>query len=113
MSISEDYYYGPKIVQIKRIHNTVANAISHLDFGLVKDNKANWMMFTKCRCHCPIHSTGAESTQDHQKQINMVQQRKYNLSLTEKEIAQAQKNDAVLKKLNKTDNYTTQLVEDT
>ena len=33
--------------------------------------------------------------------------------LTVKEIAQAQKDNAVLKKLSKTDKYSTQLVEDT
>ena len=32
--------YGLKIVHIKGIHNTVADAISRLDFGLVQDEKA-------------------------------------------------------------------------
>ena len=29
--------FGPKIMHIKVIHNTVANAISRLDFGPVQD----------------------------------------------------------------------------
>eukprot|EP00804_Cyclotella_cryptica_P011488 CCRYP_017057-RA/>CCRYP_017057-RA protein AED:0.40 eAED:0.43 QI:0/0/0/0.66/0.5/0.33/3/0/329 len=40
--------YGPEIVYIKGIHNTVADAISRLDFGPTKDVKENWMTFTKC-----------------------------------------------------------------
>ena len=31
--------YGPEIVPIKGIHNTVADAISRLDFGPVQDEK--------------------------------------------------------------------------
>ena len=40
--------YGLENMHIKGIHNTVANAISRLDFGPSKDDKANWMAFTKC-----------------------------------------------------------------
>ena len=40
--------YGPVIVYIKGIHNTVADAISRLDFGPIKGVKENWMTFTKC-----------------------------------------------------------------
>ena len=40
--------YGPEIVYIKGIHNTVVDAISRLDFGPTKDVKENWMTFTKC-----------------------------------------------------------------
>ena len=48
---SDDFYcwklllddFGPKIIHIKGIHNNVADAISRLDFGLVQDEKANWM----------------------------------------------------------------------
>ncbi len=39
--------YGPKIVHIKGIHNTVADAISRLKSGLIQDEKANWMTFKK------------------------------------------------------------------
>ena len=40
--------FGPEIVWIKGVHNTVADAISHLDYGPVKDNNQNWMTLTKC-----------------------------------------------------------------
>ena len=40
--------YGPEIVHIKGIHNTVADALSRLDYGPVKDDKDNWMTFNKC-----------------------------------------------------------------
>jgi hypothetical protein len=40
--------YGPEIVYIKGIHNTVADALLHLDFGTVPDDKENWMIFNKC-----------------------------------------------------------------
>ena len=43
--------FGPKLMHIKGIHNTVANAISRLDFGPVQDEKADWIKFTKCWCH--------------------------------------------------------------
>jgi hypothetical protein len=54
--------FGPEIVHIKGIHNTVAVAISRLDFGLVQDEKANWMTFTKCWCHYTMHVPSEEST---------------------------------------------------
>ena len=109
--------YGPEIVHINGIHNTVADAISRLDFGPVQDEKANWMTFTKCWCHYTMHAPTEESIINHQHQINMVfaNRSKENViyPLTVKEIAQAQEDDLVLKKLSKTDKYSTQLVEDT
>ncbi len=57
--------FGPKIMHIKGIHNTVADAISRLDFGSVKDEKTNWMTFTKCRCHYTMHAPTEESTHTH------------------------------------------------
>jgi hypothetical protein len=40
--------FGPEIVWIKGVHNTVADAISRLDYGPAKDTNQNWMTFTKC-----------------------------------------------------------------
>jgi hypothetical protein len=59
-------------VHIKGIHNTVADAISRLDFGPVKDEKAIWMTFKKCWCHYTMHAPNAESPYDHQEQINIL-----------------------------------------
>eukprot|EP00804_Cyclotella_cryptica_P020838 CCRYP_011449-RA/>CCRYP_011449-RA protein AED:0.36 eAED:0.63 QI:0/0/0/1/0/0.33/3/0/453 len=43
--------YGPTIVYIKGIHNTVANAISQLDYGPVTDDRSTWMTFAQCWCY--------------------------------------------------------------
>ncbi len=37
--------YGPAIMYIKGIHNTVADAISQLDYGPVNDDRSTWMTF--------------------------------------------------------------------
>jgi hypothetical protein len=64
-----------------------------------------------------MHAPTEESTHTHQHQINMAFANCIKEDvihpLMVKEIAQAQNNDAVLKKLSKTDKYSTQLVEDT
>ena len=64
--------YGPEIVHIKGIHNTVADAISRLDFGSVQDEKANWMTFMKCWCHYTMHAPTEESTITHHHHLSMV-----------------------------------------
>jgi hypothetical protein len=103
-------------MHIKGIHNTVADAISQLDIVPVKDDKANWMTFTKCWCHYNMHATSVESTYDHQEQINMVftdlSKEDVIYLLTVKEIAQAHDDDAALKKLSTHDKYSTELVDD-
>ena len=43
LSIEE---FGPKIVWIKSTHNTVADAISQLEYGPIKKHNHNWMTFT-------------------------------------------------------------------
>ena len=81
-------------MHIKGIHNTVANAISRVDFGPVQDEKANWMTFTKCWCHYTMHAPTKESTQKHQHHMSMVfancSKEDVIYPLTVKEIAQAQ-----------------------
>ena len=52
--------YGPTIMYIKRIHDTVADAISLLDFGPVPDDNSTMMTFAQCWCH--YTSSQAEST---------------------------------------------------
>jgi hypothetical protein len=109
--------FGPKIVHIKGIHNTVVNAIFRLDFSPVQDEKANWMTFTKCWCHYTMHAPTEESSHTHQHQINMLfanhSEEDMIYLLRVKEIAHAQEEDAVLKKLSKTDTYSTLLIDDT
>jgi hypothetical protein len=48
--------YGPEIRHIKVIHNTVADAISHLDYGPVHNNRETWMTFTQYWCHYILHT---------------------------------------------------------
>ncbi len=92
-------------MHIKGIHNTVANAIFRLDFGPVQDDKANWMLFTKCWCHYTTHALPEESSTNQQHQINMVfayrSEEDVMYPLTVKEIALAQERDLALKKITK------------
>ena len=104
-------------MHIKGIQNTVADAISRLDFSPVQDDKANWMTFMKRWCYYTMHAPLQECTHTHQHQMNFVfanhSDKDVIYPLTVKEITQAQKDNAVLKKLRKTDKYSTQLMEDT
>ena len=107
--------FGPEIVYIKGIHNTVADAISRLDFGPIQNNKNNWMTFTKCWCHNTTQEESVPNTSAHQDQMNLVfatrSEEDAIYPLTVREIAQAQKLDASLEKLK--DKYSTHLVENT
>ena len=109
--------YVPEIVHIKGIHNTVADAISRLDFGPVKDEKAHWMTLTKGWYHYTRHDPNEGSPYDHQKELNTVftnhSEEILVSPLTVSKIAQAQRDDAFLKKLRPHDKYSTQLVDDT
>jgi len=40
--------YGPTIMYFKSIHNTVAYAISRLDYGPVQEDKSTMMTFAQC-----------------------------------------------------------------
>eukprot|EP00804_Cyclotella_cryptica_P030413 CCRYP_008498-RA/>CCRYP_008498-RA protein AED:0.38 eAED:0.41 QI:0/0/0/1/1/0.5/2/0/381 len=64
--------YGPEIVYIKGIHNTVADAISRLDFGPALDIKENWMTFTKCWCYYTMQSEEDPSPDKHSDLMNFV-----------------------------------------
>ncbi len=64
--------YGPKIIYIKRIHNTVADPISSFDYSHIKDNKENWMKFTKCWCFYTMHSVEDSSPSNYKDLMNFV-----------------------------------------
>eukprot|EP00804_Cyclotella_cryptica_P010649 CCRYP_005464-RA/>CCRYP_005464-RA protein AED:0.15 eAED:0.23 QI:0/0/0/1/0/0/5/0/569 len=100
--------FGPEIVYIKGIHNTVADAISRLDIGPMPSEHENWMTFTKCWCHYTMQEESAIDTSAYQEEMNLVFA---NRSEEDYEIAEAQKLDASLKTLK--DQYLTQLVEST
>ena len=40
--------YGPEIIYIKGIHNTVADLLLRLDYGPLSDDKENWMTLNQC-----------------------------------------------------------------
>ena len=107
--------FGPEIVYIKGIHNTVADAISRLDIGPIPSEHENWMTFTKCWCHYTMQEESAIDTSAYQEEMNLVFANRSKedviYPLTVREIAEAQKLDASLKKLK--DQYSTQLVEST
>ena len=66
--------YGPEIVYIKGIDNTVADAISRLDFTPVSQKqteKQNWMTFSKCWCALE-QDTHTDSTKQHMYSMNHV-----------------------------------------
>eukprot|EP00804_Cyclotella_cryptica_P029199 CCRYP_005341-RE/>CCRYP_005341-RE protein AED:0.39 eAED:0.39 QI:0/0/0/1/0/0/3/0/609 len=104
----EEYY--PTIVYIKGIHNTVADAISRLDYGPVTDDRSTWMTFAQCWCY---HNTSQQeaslaSTQESMNQVVANRNEEDSIyPLTTREIAEAQQQDDSL--LNK--GYSTQLVE--
>ena len=102
--------YGPKIVYIKGIHNTVADAISRLEYDpsinrtSTSDSiqKQNWMTVSKHWC-----SLEKDDTTGHEDQINLVftnhGKEEETYPLTTIEIAEAQKKDRKLKTYFKND----------
>ncbi len=109
--------FGPEIMHIKTIHNAAANAISRLDICPVQDEKANWMRFMKYWCHYTMHAPLQESSITHQHKMNMLfanySEEDVIYPLSVKKIALAHEDNSVLKKLSKTDKYSTHLVEGT
>eukprot|EP00804_Cyclotella_cryptica_P012192 CCRYP_009875-RA/>CCRYP_009875-RA protein AED:0.45 eAED:0.45 QI:0/-1/0/1/-1/1/1/0/172 len=102
--------YGPTIVYIKGIHNTVADAISRLDYGPVPDDRSTWMTFAQCWCYHNTSQPEASlaSTQESMNQVFANRNEEDSIyPLTTREIAEAQQEDESL--LNK--GYSTQLVE--
>jgi hypothetical protein len=106
--------FGPDIVWIKGVHNTVADAISRLDYVPKEDINLNWMTFTKC-WNFYSQKMPTESP-DYQDSLNFAlantQEEESIYPLTITEIAEAQSEDADLKRLVKADKYKKQLVED-
>eukprot|EP00804_Cyclotella_cryptica_P022816 CCRYP_005020-RA/>CCRYP_005020-RA protein AED:0.34 eAED:0.34 QI:0/-1/0/1/-1/1/1/0/304 len=107
--------FGPEVVYIKGIHNTVDDTISCLDIGPIPSEHENWMTFTKCWCHYTMQEESAEDTSAYQEEMNLVfanrSEEDVISPLTVQEIAEAQKLHASLKTLE--DQYSTQLVEST
>ena len=110
--------YGPTIVYIKGIHNTVADAISRLDYGPVQEDKSTMMTFAQCWCHyTSSHDKSASPSADTQESMNLVFANRDDeeaiYPITTREIVEAQKHDPDLDTSTGKGDYTTQLVEKT
>ena len=57
---------------INGIQNTVASAITQLDFGLIPNEQENWMSFTKCSCYFTKQQESVKNTSAHQDQMSLV-----------------------------------------
>eukprot|EP00804_Cyclotella_cryptica_P020531 CCRYP_003381-RA/>CCRYP_003381-RA protein AED:0.33 eAED:0.44 QI:0/0/0/1/0/0/3/0/548 len=102
--------YGPTILYIKGIQNTVADAISRLDYGPVTDDRSTWMTFALCWCYHNMTQpeSSLATTEESMNQVFANQNKEDSIyPLTTREIAEAQQEDESL--LNK--GYSTQLVE--
>jgi hypothetical protein len=103
--------YGPTIVYIKGIHNTVADTISRLDYGPVSDDKSTRMTFAQCWCYHTAmqqHEASAANTKESMNQVFANRNKEDVIyPLTIREIAEAQTEDESLN----TQGYSTQLVE--
>ena len=111
--------YGPEIVHIKGTHNTVADALSRLDYGPVRDDKDNWMTFNKClnfyiRKSDEIDDDSLSET--YEEKMNFVFANSSEddaiYPLTVPEIAEAQEDDRSLDKLSKKKDFSYELIED-
>ena len=104
--------YGPEIIYIKGIHNTVADAISRLEIvpRTLKQERQNWMIRTKLWCR-----TKCSHKMEKDEILNYVfahrNDDKEIFPLTVEEIAQAQKKDKSIQK--DKDKYENILVENT
>ena len=113
--------YGPEIVYIKGIHNTVADAISRLEY-VSPDTPStdatmhqNWMTFSKCWCKYEL--THNNSTNKHNYSMNSVfanrSEEEEIFPLTVKEIAEAQGLDKLFKATAIKERYDKTLIENT
>jgi hypothetical protein len=108
--------YGPEIVYIKGIHNTVADALLRLDFGPVPDDKEKWIVFNKYLNFYIQKNSNVDNSPSttHKEKINLVFANSSKddaiYPLTVPEIAIAQKDDNTLSKLHKKYNYSFKLI---
>ena len=93
--------YCTTIVCIKGIHNTVADAIWRLDYGLIPDNRSTWMTFAQCWCFHNSTQEHGESTANIKDSMNLVfanwNKEDSIYPLNTGEIAEAQEQDLALK----------------
>ena len=112
--------YGPEIIYIKGEHNTVADAISRLDFTPKAETKnshqKNWMTFTKRWCAFSTHTIQGNSenstmTMNHVFATRSDEKEIYPLTVSE--IAEEQAKDKSLQKQKSISNVEETLIENT
>ena len=110
--------YGPEIIYIKGIHNTVADAISRLEFSKpmsFKEPRQNWMILAKSWCKMKYSHRNSKDEQN--MDINYVFAHRNDegeiYPLTVEEIATAQKKDKAIQKDKLSLKYERKLVENT
>ena len=64
--------YGPTIVHIKGIHNTIADTISRLDYRPITDDRSTWMTFAQCWCYHNLTQEHSKSTGNIKESMNLV-----------------------------------------
>jgi len=108
--------FGPEIIHIKNIHDTVAGAISCHDYNSTHTNKENCMTFTQCWCHYVSH-TAPQQPAVHQNSMNLVFANRSKGDvinpLTVQQIVEAQLIDTHLHTLACDNKFTTKVVENT
>jgi hypothetical protein len=106
-------------MEINTLENTVADAISRLDFTPKsappkQTEQQNWMTVTKCWCALN-QDTQKDSNKQHMRSMNHVfashSDDEEIFPITVKEIAEEQKKDKMFKTLTKSDKYETLLIE--
>jgi hypothetical protein len=107
--------FGPNIVWIKGAHNTVADAISRLDYAPIEEHNHHWMMFTQSWNEY-TNATPADHPV-YEDSMNFVfantQEEDSIYPLNVSDIAEAQNTDENLTRLTKSDKYEVKLVDDT
>eukprot|EP00804_Cyclotella_cryptica_P013137 CCRYP_019654-RA/>CCRYP_019654-RA protein AED:0.35 eAED:0.38 QI:0/-1/0/1/-1/1/1/0/230 len=95
--------YGPTVVYIKDIHNTVADAISRLDYGPVANDRSTWMTLLNAdSCWCYHNTAQPEAslatTEESMNQVFANQNEEDSIyPLMAREIAEAQQGDKCAK----------------
>ena len=102
--------YGPEIIYIKGKHNTVADAISRLNYSPTlplskKEEHQCWMTITKCWCE-QSHDDSNSAPKNSMNSLFANRSEKEEIyPLTVKEIAEAQRKDKAIRQLKTSEKY--------
>jgi hypothetical protein len=106
--------YGPTIMYIKGIHNTVVVTISRLDYGHIHEDRSTMMTFAQCHYTSGQEESTSPSAST-KESVSLVfanqDDEKAIYPLTTWEIAEAQKHNIEIITITDKHGYTTQFVE--